>query len=727
MERIYFGKNEVLCDILGDQINIAKKTHNLLFIIILIFSLIIISPYSKAATTKAAADGSFLQSSLCGFWSNARWQQEFTAMKNAGMHYLVIGPVEESSPGKITTTLYPSSLPNTEMATGGNGVPFPDVVDACLRNAQSAGIKVFIGIGMNNNWWNSPGNDSTWLYSQMNFDNKICDEVWNLYKNKYPDAFYGWYWAYEVDNISFTTQAQQNVLTTAMNMQLDHLTATNEKLPFMWCPFMNSSLGTPQAYQAMWQNVFAGLHTTAGDIFCPQDGIGAGGLNLSNLASWFSALHQAVYTKPGLIMWSDAETFQVYKSNYISGTMDRFITQLKIEQPYVDNFVTFAYCHYYSPNNIDSGFQTTYIGYLNTGSLETTLPSTPANFTAVLQADGNITLNWNASSDDIGVCGYYIFRGRTMICNKQVPRIDEGTNIATLTSFTDTGLNPNTVYTYQVQAYDFANNVSVPTSPISITTDNMNIVSHGCTYTVSMHANSNYPDTHNNKLTDGIYASNAYYADPAWVGFLTPDTILNVVIDLNHVMSVQQFMGEYLLDPPTGVFLHHVIVSVSIDDLTFTNIGTLIDSSPSDTLSSIHKYYYRLSNPVNARYVKFSTFAPDAWDFVDEYEVLSPITTGMQTRMLSDLVPAKFGLSNNYPNPFNPSTNINFEIAQSGNISLKIYNIMGQLVKTVIDKVYKSKGSYSYLVTMNDLSSGVYFYSLIQGNHRITKRMVFLK
>ncbi len=414
---------------------------------------------------RPSADGSFVQAQLCGSWTDARWQQEFSAMKEAGMHYLVIGPVAESRDNGKTLTLYPSNLPNTTLSRHVNG---HDMVDVCLRNAEAAGIKVFIGIGMNEKWWQAPGIDSTWLYNQMEFDNKVADEVWTKYKNKYPAAFYGWYWAYEVANVDLSL-VQQNVLIHAMNIQLDHLKATNEKLPFMWCPFMNSNLGTPEAYEKMWENVFAGIHTTKGDIFCPQDCVGAGGLKLNEVATWFSALRKAVNTKPGLLMWSDVETFEVYQNHYISATMDRFISQLKIEQPYVDNYITFAYCHYYSPNNIDPGFQKTYIGYLNAGSLETSPPTTPQAFTAVPQPNGNILLKWDVSNDNIGICGYYVYRNREMICKIQVPRKDEEI-IAPLTSFTDTGLVPKTTYSYQVKAYDFANNVSLFTKQITITT-----------------------------------------------------------------------------------------------------------------------------------------------------------------------------------------------------------------------------------------------------------------
>ncbi|MEW5842800.1 MAG: DUF4434 domain-containing protein [Bacteroidota bacterium] len=679
----------------------------------------LVRPFTTTGAGKASANGSFIQPSFCGKWTDLRWQKEFAAMKNAGMHYLIIQNVAESSPGKITITYYPSNLSNTAVA---NGVS--DMVDACLKNAQSAGIKVFIGIDLSDKWWNLSVGDSTWLYGQMDFDNRICDELWSLYKNKYPDSFYGWYWAYEVDNARFTTQVTQQILLKAMNIQLDHLTSTSKKLPFMWSPFVNPKYGGPQAYQSMWQNVFSGLHTSAGDIFCPQDCIGTENLNLDNVASWFSALRQAVNTKPGLLMWSDVETFEVYGIDYLSATMDRFISQMKIEQPYVDDYVTFAYSHYFSPNNIDSGFQKTYIDYLNTGSLENSPPTVPANFTVILQAN-DVVLNWNASSDNIGVCGYYVYRDGMMICKKQVPRLDENTNVDPLTSFTDKGLSPNTAYTYQVKAYDFANNVSAPTVVITITTLSVNIISHGCSYTASIPANANYPDPKNTKLTDGVYASKAYYADPAWVGFSDPSgNDIEVTIDIGKTAPVQYFTADYLLDPQPSVFLPRKIkVLVSTDKNNYTDVGTLGTAVSPHTLAAIYKYYYTAPAQLNARYVKFSTTPSGYWTFCDEYEIGNLNTTAVAEQSKQ---PENFSLEQNYPNPFNPTTTIRYSILRTSFVNIIVYDLLGrEITKLVIGE--KHPGIYEVEFDGSALSSGVYIYHMAAGNFVQTRKFVLIK
>ncbi len=120
-----------------------------------------------------------------------------------------------------------------------------------------------------------------------------------------------------------------------------------------------------------------------------------------------------------------------------------------------------------------------------------------------------------------------------------------------------------------------------------------------------------------------------------------------------------------------------------------------------------------------------SVTATDGMPYGDPYWFTGSIT-GVKTAT-APVLPSKFELSNNYPNPFNPSTNIKFSLARNGNVSLKVYNIMGQLVKTIVNNVYKNAGNYEYQVNMDNLASGVYFYSLTQGSQTLTKKMILLK
>ncbi len=89
-------------------------------------------------------------------------------------------------------------------------------------------------------------------------------------------------------------------------------------------------------------------------------------------------------------------------------------------------------------------------------------------------------------------------------------------------------------------------------------------------------------------------------------------------------------------------------------------------------------------------------------------------------------VPRKMRLGENYPNPFNPETVIRVGLARKGMMSLKIYNVLGQLVD-VVDQGYRSPGEYVYDVDMKDFASGVYFYALRQDGDVASRKMLLLK
>ncbi|MHB8338212.1 MAG: T9SS type A sorting domain-containing protein [Ignavibacteriaceae bacterium] len=79
-----------------------------------------------------------------------------------------------------------------------------------------------------------------------------------------------------------------------------------------------------------------------------------------------------------------------------------------------------------------------------------------------------------------------------------------------------------------------------------------------------------------------------------------------------------------------------------------------------------------------------------------------------------------------YPNPFNPSTIINYQLPEAGIVSLRIYDTMGRGVKTLVNEL-KAKGSYNISFDASHLSSGVYFYQLRAGDFVSIKKMVLLK
>lgn len=88
--------------------------------------------------------------------------------------------------------------------------------------------------------------------------------------------------------------------------------------------------------------------------------------------------------------------------------------------------------------------------------------------------------------------------------------------------------------------------------------------------------------------------------------------------------------------------------------------------------------------------------------------------------------PVRFGLSDNYPNPFNPTTAIGYQLSAVGHVTLKVYDVLGREVATLVDEV-KRPGSYVVRFDGLHLASGVYFDRLVAGGQVITRKMVLMK
>jgi hypothetical protein len=406
-------------------------------------------------------DGSFIQSDMVSGWNDEKWIKEFEYLKQADMHYLVMGT--SVTEGEITKAIYPISIPGGEME-----YPGIDIVDICLRNAEKAEFKVFLGINLNAAWWKKYARDPEWLYKQMERSNLIADELYKMYHHKYPKAFYGWYWVYEVDNFNFNKKAKFKVLAKALNINLVHLREKNERLPIMLSPYMNAKLGCAKQYAENWAYFFENTELGQGDIFCPQDSVGGGGLTIDQSEEWFKELEKAVAKKHGLLFWANNETFD--HNNWCSAPLNRFVKQMEQVKLYVSNFINFTYCHYYSPNNIDSGFHKTYLDYIKNGSLEIIPPSSPEIKSIDLISCNKIKICWSEARDNMGVFGYELWRNNKLIFNTRAQRRYGGVQPELSTNYEDT-LIWNFLkckYIYRVRAFDFAGNFSEFSSPKEI-------------------------------------------------------------------------------------------------------------------------------------------------------------------------------------------------------------------------------------------------------------------
>jgi hypothetical protein len=121
-------------------------------------------------------------------------------------------------------------------------------------------------------------------------------------------------------------------------------------------------------------------------------------------------------------------------------------------------------------------------------------------------------------------------------------------------------------------------------------------------------------------------------------------------------------------------------------------------------------------------YKQTGSIHTDSWVQQSKHESVVGVTgVGNQNN-----TPSVYSLSQNYPNPFNPSTNVKFSVAKDGNVSFKIYDIVGNEVVSYLDGFLQA-GTYNVEIDGSDLASGVYFYKLTADGFTDTKKMTLVK
>jgi len=98
----------------------------------------------------------------------------------------------------------------------------------------------------------------------------------------------------------------------------------------------------------------------------------------------------------------------------------------------------------------------------------------------------------------------------------------------------------------------------------------------------------------------------------------------------------------------------------------------------------------------------------------------------MVSSILNPELPSQFILNQNYPNPFNPTTTINYSVPKSGIVKIKVYDLLGRVVATIVNE-NKPAGNYNIEFNASKLTSGIYFYRMEAGSFSQTKKLLLLK
>lgn len=202
--------------------------------------------------------------------------------------------------------------------------------------------------------------------------------------------------------------------------------------------------------------------------------------------------------------------------------------------------------------------------------------------------------------------------------------------------------------------------------------------------------------------------------------FLTIPATPTLLSPSNHSINVP-FTPTLFWNTVSGATSYKVQVSTNTGFTNIVDSATVTTNQrtiPAGKLNLASTYYWR----VNASNANGTGIWSEVWDF-------TTIITGVQK--ITSEIPNEFKLYNNYPNPYNPSTKIKFDVARHGesstsDVKIVVYDVMGREVQTIVNE-RMLPGTYEATFDGSKLNSGVYFYKMITKDYLETRKMLLIK
>jgi len=220
-------------------------------------------------------------------------------------------------------------------------------------------------------------------------------------------------------------------------------------------------------------------------------------------------------------------------------------------------------------------------------------------------------------------------------------------------------------------------------------------------------------------------------SDPNW-GFFNNDGRLNLFVSSTPNNSLFQNIGNtgnYLICKLRGCISNKFGIGarIIVKSGNLREIREVNDGDGNGFMLPQH-FWLGNSNNIDSLIILWPYSSTEHKQVLTNVPVNQTITVNecaIGILQISSECPKQFSLSQNFPNPFNPTTAIKFDIPKAGNVSLKIYDILGKEVYSINE--FKSTGQYEFTFDATNYASGLYFYKLESGTFTETKKMILTK
>lgn len=426
-------------------------------------------------------DGTFIQPWLYMTYDEEQWDNEMQALKEVGIDYLIMGDVANHNSDGTWTVYYPSKLDYLS-----DYIAY-DALEPLLYYCEKYDIKLYLGMGLDCAWnsdiVSEAGRKANQTY--MKQCNEITTELYNQYKSRYPNTYYGFYFVTELYNTLYMDtdtgiDAYADSLDEMFTMVIENCNALDESMPLLFSPYVNifgygyASVNIDR-FTEYWSDVLSRIPFRNGDMICPQDSCGGGGMDVAHLAEWTKAYRNAVDrsnknrgttlllgTNAEMFVQPDAERMTAPHGVSYSGIKNvrDFTTRLETAKPFVDALFCFAYPHHYSPYNTDPQFHECLKTYLKTGEIESEPPTPPTNIEVqLIESDAKQLprFTFTGMKDNTSVVHTNIYKNGKLY-DYIVPAAKVGGN-ATQNVWTDYNFTDNNAI-YEIECVDVCGNVS---------------------------------------------------------------------------------------------------------------------------------------------------------------------------------------------------------------------------------------------------------------------------
>ncbi len=443
-------------------------------------------------------------------------------------------------------------------------------------------------------------------------------------------------------------------------------------------------------------------------------------------------------TISGEISYSGSATGTVYIAAFIEPTLDGDpVLMMEIAQP---GSYTFS-------DVIDGTY---YIVSVISNSPEAILPTDPYGFWGPLD---NLTPVVISGNNDVTGIDITLIDGTTENPNPFAQYYVNPDAVIQLPIETEAGTNPSLVYTGSTillykQDYEGANtakifeinpesgnlintiNISLESSPNKISWIDKMVYRNGVVW-----AYGGFGDPLGGGGIEGVFSVNLSNSTSSNQLHLTQDfqrasglacdgtNLFISKTDSLNVVGIVKFNPDLVTEVPSNLF---ITLSNRVRCLTYGDNTLWVGIDRINKFNPVTgEYLGNLDIPGAAAEVFFNN---KFWSYNEgnnSISIYNLTAVGVEENNILSF-PSDFSLSQNYPNPFNPSTIISFDISIQTNVLLKIYDLLGNEVATLVNEV-KPVGSYNVEFNASDLASGIYYYTLNARDFHQTKKLILLK